>query len=295
MPRPTNSSRATETLRWLLLTLFLLLYYFGDSSRAFSIHPAPASSSSSLAMSVFSSSSQSSIASAAFEAVEDNDYYYVFWLMPVKRDAQLLRHTIMHDLRKEFLHAVDFEPHVTLAPPVPASAIPHPELALARLASALTTKDENIENHNLRGSSATTPPPLQGNTADKEDSNDRTVLTLSGARANYGTRYTQSIFLQLQATPLLRELYHTARQVSGLPPLPVIPATDHFPHLSVLYESCCATARQAAAARIEQSLPTTLLQPISIDAVQLVRIQLPVQGPDDVRLWKSLGTAPLVR
>lgn len=294
-------------MRWLLLTLFLLLYYFGDSSRAFSIHrPAASSSSSSssLAMSVLPSSAQSSVVSASELLNDDDDnnkdYYYVFWLMPVKRDAQLLRHTIMRDLRQEFIHAVDFEPHVTLAPPVPASAIPDPDVALARLASAFTTIDENNNSNHLPNTSnlrsRATTPPLQGN-PDKEDStSQRTILTLSGARANYGTRYTQSIFLQLEATPVLRDLYNTARQVSGLPPTQVIPAADHFPHLSVLYESCCEMTRAAAAARVEQRLRTvSLSQQISFDAVQLIRIQLPVEGPDDVRLWKSLGTAPLLR
>jgi hypothetical protein len=102
----------------------------------------------------------------------------------------------------------------------------------------------------------------------------------------------------LEATPVLRELYNTARKITGLPPTKVIPPEDHFPHLSVLYESCCETAREAAAARVQQSLqkPTlSLAHHISFDAVQLIRIQLPVEGPDDVRLWKSLGTAPLLR
>ena len=231
----------------------------------------------------------------------NDDYYYVFWLMPTERDAQLLRDTIMRDLREEFQHAVEFEPHVTLAPPVPASAIPNPKAALTHLASALlASQDENSHNphhtKNLRSTNLPTPL-LEGNSSEKDH---RTVLTLSDARVNYGTRYTQSIFLQFQGTPMLRELYNTACQISGLPPITheKIPATDHFPHLSVLYESCCEMAREAAAARVqlnlEQQQQPLAHQHISFDAVQLVRIQLPVEGPDDVRLWKSMGTAPLL-
>jgi len=288
MPRPTSSNRAIEQLRWLLLALLLLIYYYGGAlgfNISLPFRGSSGSSSLSSQMSIISfTSSQSSVVSSEEESLlddinsddddDDDEYQYVFWLMPTASDTQLLQDTIMNELRDEF-DAVFFEPHVTLAPPIPASNIPDPEQALERLTT--TSNISNKKTSNLRG------------TKNNED-----VLTLSGAHANYGTLYTQSVFLQLQATPQLKDLYNRSRKVSGLPPVQEIPADDHFPHLSVLYESCCEQERETVASHVQHKLQqTSLAQHISFDAVQLIRIQLPVEGPADVRKWKVVGSAKL--
>jgi len=203
--------------------------------------------------------------------------------MPVESDAQLLESAIMKDLRDEF-DSVHFDPHVTLAPPVAASEIPNPQQALEILTS--TTQQQQFHNknkNNLRGSSS---------------SKDR-IVTLTHAHADYGFLYTQSVFLQLQSNKELDDLYQLSRKVSGLPPKKDDENnnnnnSDHFPHLSVLYENCSEQERNQVATAVEQKLQaTTLSQQIRFDSVQLIRIQLPVEGPNDVLKWKLVGSAKL--
>ena len=154
----TNRSSAWsfEKLRWVGLGALLLLYYCSSSSSssgaggigaalgfsASSSTRTASSGSSFLRMSFLSSEEDGSLhseTSTAADTASDNDtseddFQYVFWLMPVEEDAQLLQTTIMDGLRQEY-DAVSFAPHVTLGPPVSCSQIPDPLAALRTLTS----------------------------------------------------------------------------------------------------------------------------------------------------------------
>jgi len=279
-----------EKFRWVCLAILLIVYYYG-SAVGFSPLLTSLSSSVSLRMSVLSSQDSvvsTSSSSSGDEEQQVDEYQYVFWLMPVESDARLLESAIMKDLRDEF-DAVRFNPHVTLAPPVAASEIPNPQQALEILTSTTQQQQQQQQFHNknknnLRGSSS---------------SKDR-IVTLTHAHADYGFLYTQSVFLQLQSNKELDDLYQLSRKVSGLPPKKDDEnnnnksSSDHFPHLSVLYENCCEQERNQVATTVEQKLQaTTLSQQIRFDSVQLIRIQLPVEGPKDVLKWKLVGSAKL--
>jgi len=278
------ASNRMEKFRWVCLAILLIVYYYG-SAVGFSPLLTSLSSSVSLRMSVLSSQDSvvsTSSSSSGDEEQQVDEYQYVFWLMPVESDARLLESAIMKDLRDEF-DAVRFNPHVTLAPPVAASEIPNPQQALEILTTTQHFNNKSKNNNNLRGSS----------------SNKDRMVTLTHAHADYGFLYTQSVFLQLQSNQELDDLYELSRKVSGLPPDEISDENnnnnkDHFPHLSVLYENCCEQERNQVATAVEQKLQaTTLSQQIRFDSVQLIRIQLPVEGPNDVLKWKLVGSAKL--
>jgi len=296
--RSSASLWSLEKVRWFGLGALLLLYYYGGggigAALGFSTSSrtrAASSGSSFLQMSFLSSEEDGSLvlssetsSTAADASSSDNDtsseddFQYVFWLMPVEQDAQLLETTLMDGLRQEY-DAVSFAPHVTLGPPVSCSQIPDPRAALRTLTSSsggggVTTTATRHRSPRLRGSSSTA-----------------TNIVLHGAHADFGERYTQSVFLRLASNSALDRLYERSREVSGLED--ALPdAADHFPHLSVLYENCCPRERQAAAERVQRQFQTTRLahEGIAFDAVQIIRIQLPVEGPEDVQKWKVVGT-----
>lgn len=260
MSRILNTNKRLEKLRWFLVATMLLIY--GGVSGFVPTLPAqllPAAATSSS-----SSTADSSLAS-------DDEYWYVFWLMPTKEDADLLKTTIMNDLKDEF-DAVSFDPHVTLGPPVRVRDIPDPQRALEIVTLSSTTS----RGKQLRGSG-------------------HRQIVLTGAHAGYGQLYTQSVFLQLESTPQLDALYQLSvnvghRKTEHVHPYPI----EHFPHMSMLYENCCQEQREAVAEKVQQKLlETRLKNQIAFDAVQLMRIQLPVEGPEGVKKWEVVGTEAL--
>jgi hypothetical protein len=273
MPRfsfPSSSSSshrvALEQTRWVLGVSLLLLYYGasgyggGALSRGAFSHMSLRATTTTTAV----------VVSADTDRVPSN--FYVFWLMPVAEDAERLQATIMNDLVHAY-HSVSIDPHVTLGPPVPVANIPYPPQALERL----TTSKEGSPR--LRGSAG---PPR--------------VVCATGATADSGSTYTQSVFLRFDRhTPALDDLYQTSRHVSGLPFESPIPTTDYFPHLSVWYENASREERQSVAARTQAKLDASPLDQICFDRVQLMRIQLPVTSRQDVQNWQVVASAPLAR
>jgi hypothetical protein len=307
---------ALERIRWILGVSFLLLYYGGGASgygsggamsRGAFLHTALRASTTTLVVSPDPASTT---------IPQHYSYYYVFWLMPVARDATRLRTAIMNDLAHDYA-TVPIDPHVTLGPPVLAANIPDPRQALEDLtksplllSSSLSSSSSpaavtNEDTGDGIGIGSGSPPRLRGTTPAAPPR----VVCASGATAAYGRTYTQSVFLQLDTNrdtattttiPALDALYQSSRAVSGLPYQAEIPTTDHFPHLSVWYANASEAERVTVAARVQDALMdnnnnnnNNNNSSICFDRVQLMRIELPVTSREDVEKWKVVGSAPL--
>jgi Cyclic phosphodiesterase-like protein len=186
----------------------------------------------------------------------DDDDYYVFWLMPVASDAAALD-KLVHELAARH-GTVPFAPHVTLCPPVPSSNIPHPTDTLNALTERPTA---TLVLRNSNG----------------------------GIHPDFGSTYTQSVFVRLRATDPsngydLKDLYQRCVELSGAPEEGRDPKEDNFPHLSVMYYPDPDRETRRAIAQSVQ-VPAT----VAFDAVQLVRIHLPVVDSAGVQAWKVVG------
>jgi hypothetical protein len=213
------------------------------------------------------------------------EFQYVFWLLPAEPYRQELQRFV-NELASEY-HTIPFEPHITLAQPVPTHQIPNPRDALDRLAETAATSTTST-----------------------------TSIVLNNFHVTVGQLYTQSVFLQFEenvndpeenknsnddAAPnslrsqyqALRDLYMWSRQISGLP-VGEPNGSDHFPHMSLIYQNIDMEARKHVAATVRQKLEQSSVffqgtSSIAFDAIQLVQIQLPVESEQDVQKWKTIG------
>ena len=107
-------------------------------------------------------------------------------------------------------------------------------------------------------------------------------LQLHVAGLEFSEKYTKTLYVQFRPSP---EASAMSDAIAGA----VGDHSYHFdPHLSLLYKTLPEAAK-AELAR-ETKIP---LERVSFDAVQLVSIPRAIEGPDDVRAWRTIAERPL--
>jgi len=107
-------------------------------------------------------------------------------------------------------------------------------------------------------------------------------ITLSDWTPSRGNMYTQSVFLKAQGNAALFDLYHNSRTLAGLDQSGPEEGSN-FPHLSLMYSNDDDETRQAILETLDIDLDS-----ITFDAIQLMRIELPVTSAEDVLKWKAV-------
>ncbi len=95
------------------------------------------------------------------------------------------------------------------------------------------------------------------------------------------SRFTRSLFVRFESSPHLLQLRSS---------LGANEQHDFDPHLSLLYKKIPEEEQLRLATEIQ--LPFTQ---VSFDTVAATRCRMPVNGPDDVAVWKTVAARRLIR
>lgn len=101
----------------------------------------------------------------------------------------------------------------------------------------------------------------------------------------FSEKYTKTLYVQFrssnEASAISSAIADSAASTGGY---------KFDPHLSLLYKTVSAAEKQELARRIK--LP---FEAVRFDAVKLVSVPTPVEGPEDVRAWRTIAERPLSR